>query len=69
MYYTLGWCYEFVAHQASLRTRRNPVGLDPQELYRKAEAYLRRCLELNPEGKMKDDARDLLSSIIKEDVV
>ena len=65
VYYTLGWCYEFVAHQVSRRPR---PGLEPQELYRKAEAYLRRCLELRPEGKMKDDAQDLLASIIKEDV-
>ena len=65
VYYTLGWCYEFVAHQTSRRPRPR---LDPQELYRKAEAYLRRCLELNPEGKVKDDAQDLLASIIKEDV-
>ena len=65
VYYTLGWCYEFVAHRAS---RRPQPGLDPQELYRKAEAYLRRCLELKPQGKLKDDAEDLLSSIIREDV-
>jgi len=65
MHYTLGWCYEFVAHRVS---RRPQPGLDPRELYRKAEAYLRRCLELNPQGKLKDDAEDLLSSIIKEDV-
>lgn len=65
IYYTLGWCYEFVAHRVSRRPR---AGLNPEELYRKAEAYLRRCLELNPQGKLKDDAEDLLASIIKEDV-
>lgn len=65
IYYTLGWCYEFVAHRL---TRRPQPQLDPAELYTKAEAYLRRCLELDPPGKLKDDARDLLSSIIKEDV-
>lgn len=63
--YTLGWCYEFVAYRLS---RRPQPGLDPQELYLKAEAYLRRCLELKPNGKLKDDAQDLLASIIKEDV-
>ncbi len=63
--YTLGWCYEFVAHRVS---RRPSAGLDPAELYRQAEQYLRRCLELNPQGKLKDDAQDLLASIIKEDV-
>ena len=66
VHYTLGWCYEFVAHRLSRRP--SAEGLEPQELYRKAEASLRRCLELGPEGKMKDDAQDLLASIIKEDV-
>ncbi len=65
VYYTLGWCYEFVAHRVSRRPVR---GLDPSELYARAERYLRRCLELNPQGKLKDDAEDLLASIIKEDV-
>lgn len=65
IHYTLGWCYEFVAHLVS---RRPQPALDPQELYRKAEASLRRCLELNPEGKMRGDAEDLLASIIREDV-
>jgi tetratricopeptide (TPR) repeat protein len=65
VHYTLGWCYEFVAHSVS----RRPAGeLDAKELYTKAEAALRRCLELGPEGKMRDDAQDLLSSIIREDV-
>lgn len=65
IYYTLGWCYEFAAHGLSRRPR---PGLDPNELYEKAEAYLRRCLDLDPRDKLKDDAEDLLSSIIKEDV-
>ncbi len=63
--YTLGWCYEFVAHRVS---RRAQPGLDPEQLYRKAEALLRRCLELHPDEGMRGDAKDLLSSIIKEDV-
>jgi tetratricopeptide (TPR) repeat protein len=73
--YTLGWCYEFVAHGVSRKPQASARGgsasgggLDPEELYRKAEGYLRRCLELHPEGKLKDDAQDLLASIIKEDV-
>lgn len=65
IHYTLGWAYEFVAHRVS---RRPQAGLDPDELYRKAEASLRMTLELKPEGKIKDDAQDLLASIIKEDV-
>lgn len=67
-HYTLGWCYEFVAHRVSRRPAASEKGFDPEELYRKAEASLRRCLELHPEGKLKDDAQDLLSAIIREDV-
>jgi tetratricopeptide (TPR) repeat protein len=66
IHYTLGWCYEFVAH--GLSRRPSAEGLDPLVLYAKAEQELRRCLELKPEGKLKDDAQDLLASIIKEDV-
>jgi tetratricopeptide (TPR) repeat protein len=66
VHYTLGWCCEFVAHRLS---RRPATGdLDPQALYRQAEQALRRCIELDPPGKLKDDAKDLLSSIIREDV-
>jgi tetratricopeptide (TPR) repeat protein len=65
VHYTLGWCYEFVAHRES---RRPSAGLDVDELYAKAERALRRCLELHPQGKLKDDAEDLLSSIIREDI-
>ena len=65
LFYTLGWCDEFVAHRI---TRRPVAGLDPAELYAKAEQYLRRCLDLRPQGKLKDDASDLLASIIREDV-
>lgn len=63
--YTLGWCSEFVAHRI---TRRPVPGLDPSGLYTKAEDYLRRCLDLKPQGKLRDDAADLLASIIREDV-
>ncbi len=65
LHYTLGWCDEFVAHNVS---RRGHAGPDPQALYKQAEEHLRRCLELNPQGKLKDDAQDLLSAIIREDV-
>ena len=63
--YTLGWCCEFVSHRVS---RRPQPGLDPDDLYERAEAHLRRCLALKPDAKIRDDAKDLLSSIIKEDV-
>lgn len=65
LFYTLGWCSEFVAHRI---TRRPVAGFDPAALYAKAEQYLRRCLDLKPQGKLKDDASDLLASIIREDV-
>jgi tetratricopeptide (TPR) repeat protein len=75
IHYTLGWCYEFVAHRVSRRPQASAGaesaaggGLDPLVLYAKAEQELRRCLELKPQGKLKDDAQDLLASIIKEDV-
>ncbi len=70
LHYTIGWCYEFVAYRLARRSHDSATGggLEPAELYRNAEASLRRCLELRPEGKLKDDAEDLLSSIIKEDV-
>ncbi len=64
-HYTLGWCAEFVAHRVSRRPR---PGIDPQALYQKAEQSLRRCLDLHPQGKLLDDAKDLLASIIREDV-
>ncbi len=65
IHYTAGWCNEFVAHRVS---RRPQPGLDPAELYERAEQQLRRCLDLNPDAKMRDDAKDLLSTIIKKDV-
>ena len=68
LHYTLGWCYEFVAYRLARRRQASAGGLEPADLYRKAEASLRRCLELRPEAKLKDDAKDLLSTIIKADV-
>ncbi len=65
IHYTAGWCCEFVAHRVGRRPR---PGLDPGELYARAEQHLRRCLELGPDGKMRDDAKDLLSAILREDV-
>ena len=65
IHYTMGWNYEFVAYRVSRRPQR---GLDSDQLFRKAESSLRRCLELEPEVKIKEDAQDLLSSIIREDV-
>ena len=65
IHYTVGWCCEFVSHAL----RRRPVaGLDADDLYRQAERQLRRCLELQPDDKIRDDAKDLLATILREDV-
>jgi tetratricopeptide (TPR) repeat protein len=59
--YSLGWCYEFVAYRLEKQATR-PYR-DPIELYRLAAQYLQRCIDLNPEQGLKDDAQDLLTSI------
>ncbi len=62
VYYNLGWCYEFAAHNLSRRRSRSrpPPGLDPDHLYAKAVEYMRRCLELNPDEDMREDIAKLL---------
>lgn len=59
--YGLGWCYEFVAY----RLQRQPGApyRDPVELYRLAAAKLQRCIDLDPEQGLKEDAEDLLAAI------
>ena len=61
VHYSLGWCYEFVAYrlekQATLPYR------DPVELYQLAAAQLRRCIDLDPEIGLKEDAEDLLAAV------
>ncbi|HLG10534.1 MAG TPA: hypothetical protein VI876_02140 [Dehalococcoidia bacterium] len=59
--YSLGWCYEFVAYR--LEKQATTPYRDPMGLYRLAAEELRRCIELNPEQGLKDDAQDLLDSI------
>ena len=59
--YSLGWCYEFVAYRLEKQSTR-PYR-DPIELYRLAAGYLQRCIDLNPEQGLQDDAQDLLTSI------
>ena len=56
--YSLGWCYEFVAYRLEKDARR-PYR-DPIELYELAATHLQRCIDLNPEQGLKDDAQDLL---------
>jgi tetratricopeptide (TPR) repeat protein len=59
--YGLGWCYEFVAYR--LEKVPGAPYRDPSELYRMAAAMLQRCIDLNPEQGLRDDATDLLDSI------
>lgn len=62
MWYALGWCCEFAAHELS---RRPPGGeqLAPRPLYERAAEAFRACLALHPDGKLQDDAEDLLDHV------
>jgi len=65
LWYSLGWCREFAAHEI----RRRGAGdgsLDPKSLYELAADAFRRCLALRPEGKLVDDAADLLDHVENE---
>ncbi len=59
--YGLGWCYEFVAY----RLEHQPAApyRDPGELYHLAAAQLQRCIDLNPEQGLREDAEDLRAAI------
>lgn len=63
IWYSLGWCYEFAAHE--IRRRRDAT-LDPRSLYERAADAFRRCLALAPEGKLEGDAADLLDHVENE---
>lgn len=60
-WYALGWCYEFAAHE--IARRGGGPGLDPRALYARAAEGFRRCLALHPDGKLADDAGDLLDHV------
>lgn len=64
LWYALGWCAEFAAHE----TRRRPAQNAPsvRDLYERAAVAFRRCLDMQPEGKLKDDAEDLLDHVENE---
>ena len=64
IWYALGWCTEFAAHE--LHRRASSTELDVHTLYERAAAAFRQCLALNPEGKLVDDAEDLLDHIENE---
>jgi tetratricopeptide (TPR) repeat protein len=64
MWYSLGWCYEFAAHE--IRRRAPSTELDVRDLYERAADAFRRCLALHPEGKLVGDAEDLLDHVENE---
>lgn len=61
-WYAAGWLYEFAAHEIA---RRRPAGveIDERGLYERAAAAFRACLALEPAGKLRDDAEDLLEHV------
>jgi len=61
LWYGLGWCYEFAAHEQRRRPASGAVDVRP--LYERAAAAFRRCLALRPEGKLQGDAEDLLDHV------
>jgi tetratricopeptide (TPR) repeat protein len=64
LWYSLGWCREFAAHE--IARRGSGASLDPRVLYEAAADAFRRCLDLKPEGKLVGDAEDLLDHVENE---
>ncbi len=64
IWYSLGWCREFAAHEQWRRPTER--GMDPRVLYERAADAFRACLALNPTGKLADDAADLLDHVENE---
>jgi len=62
VWYALGWCCEYAAHELQ-RRRRVEDRLDPRAIYERAAEAFRTCLSLDPEGKLRDDAADLLDHV------
>jgi tetratricopeptide (TPR) repeat protein len=60
--YSLGWGQEFVAYRLS-KLATTPYR-DPFELWEAAAASLQRCIDLDPEIGLKEDAQDLRESIM-----
>lgn len=61
LWYALGWCYEFAAHE--IQRRGGGEALDPRMLYERSAGGFRRCLSLHPDGKLQGDAEDLLDHV------
>ena len=64
IWYAVGWCYEFAAHE--IRRRSATADLDVRALYTRAAEAFRRCLALHPDGKLADDAEDLFDHVENE---
>ncbi|HEX5479299.1 MAG TPA: hypothetical protein VFY79_06215 [Dehalococcoidia bacterium] len=64
LWYSLGWCSEFAAHE--IARRGGDEALDPRALYERAAEAFRLCLGLHPEGKLQGDAEDLLDHVENE---
>jgi tetratricopeptide (TPR) repeat protein len=62
MWYALGWCCEFAAHEL-LRRPPDSAHLAPRPLYERAAEAFRSCLALHPDGKLQGDAEDLLDHV------
>jgi len=65
LWYSMGWCYEFAAHEIKRRGAANET-LDPRALYERAEIAFRTCLAMHPDGKLQGDAEDLLDHVENE---
>ena len=59
--YSLGWAYEFAAYR--LEKQATTPYRDPLELYELAADYLQRCIDLEPEAGLREDAEDLLDAV------
>ncbi len=65
VWYAHGWCYEFAAHELQRRPKQDSV-LEHVVLYTTAAESFRKCLALDPDGKLLDDAQDLLEHVENE---
>ena len=66
LWYSLGWLYEFAAHEIARRGGGDDAALQPRALYERAAAAFRRCLSMQPDGKLQGDAEDLLDHVDNE---
>jgi tetratricopeptide (TPR) repeat protein len=61
LWYGRGWCYEFAAHEQHRRLQAPLPAV--RTMYLEAAASFQHCLALKPEGKLADDAKDLLDHV------